>query len=185
MFGTLVLVSAANMPNLLSYPTKFFWLTICTTPTDASVAGNIITILFRAYIPFTLMLIFDIIVFRRLKASKRRVGVTQMGQRKQPGTISNKEYNFIISTIFIDLAFVVFYTPVAVYVSITVADTYVNWDQLTSTAINLFYSCAMLLAYYYSVLLLVIFFVLNRYFRNEIFTVLRLNTMFPSLSQTQ
>jgi hypothetical protein len=182
MLGTLALLAVANMPNLLSYP--LFFGRFCSTANDVTVAANILAILFRAYIPFGLMLAFDIIVLKRLRKSKRRVAVTQMGQRKQPGQVSNKEYNFIVSTILIDIAFLLFYTPIAAYISMTVADVYVNWDRLATAAINLLYSCAMLTAYLYSVWLLVIFFIFNRYFRNEVFTVLRLNKFFPHLNQS-
>ena len=158
---------------------------LCSTPTnEVTVASNVLTILFRCYIPFTIMLVFDVIVFKRLRKSKRRVGVIQMGQRKQSHQISNKEYNFIISTIIIDLTFVLFYTPTAAHSSITVADVYINWDRITSAAISVFNSCSLFLAFLYSVVQFFIFFILNRYFRNEVFTILRINKLFPDLNQT-
>lgn len=107
-----------------------------------------------------------------------------MGQRKQPGHVSNKEYSFLISTILIDLTFMLFYTPIAVYVSVSVADTYVNWDLFTKFAFYLFYSCAMLTSFLYSVVTFFLFLLLNRYFRSEVFTLLRLNKFFPDLGQT-
>ena len=130
------------------------------------------------------MLVMDLVVFKRLRQSKRRVAVTQMGQRKQSNQISNKEYNFIISTIFIDLSFVVFYTPAAVHLSISVADIFITWDTLTTNAITLLYNCAILTAFLYSVFTFLMFFVLNRYFRSEVYTLLRINRLFPELSQT-
>ena len=185
MAGTLVLIIVANMANLLTFPVTIigsrFNYTYCSITNEVITSSNIITILFRAYIPFTLMLVFDVIVFKRLRKSKRRVGVTQIGQRKQPGQFSNKEYNFILSTIFIDLTFVAFYTPVVVYISIQVADLYIDWNRLTSAAFSILYGLAMFLSYLYSVLPLLIFFIFNRYFRNEIFTVLRLNKIFTVL----
>lgn len=184
MLVTLALIAAANMPNLLSYPTKSGKSTTCTSPNDATVAANIITIFCRAYIPFAVILILDIIVFKRLKNSKRRVGVTQMGQRKQEHRFSNKEYNFIISTIIIDLTFVLFYTPIAGHVTITVVDIYVSWDRLTSAIFNVYYNTALLTAFLYSVSPFFIFFTLNRYFRNEVLTLLRLNKIFPNYNQT-
>ena len=181
MVGAFILLAVANLPNLLTYPNSTGF---CTTATDVSVARNILTILFRVYIPFALMLVMDVIVFKRLRQSKRRVGVTQIGQQKQPHQISNKEYNFMISTLFIDLSFVVFYTPAAVHLSISVADIFITWDKLTSTAITLLYNCAILTAFLYSVLTFLMFFILNRYFRSEVYTLLRINRLFPELSQT-
>ena len=130
------------------------------------------------------MLVLDIIVFRRLRKSRQRVGVTQIGQRKQPGQFSNKEYNFIISTIFIDLTFVVFYTPISAHVTITVVNLYVAWDPLTAAIFNVYYNVALLVVYLYSVVLLFIFVIFNRYFRSEVFSLLRLNRLFPDLNRT-
>ena len=181
MLGTLAFIAVANMPNLLSYPQGRFY---CVQSNEAQTAANIISILLRAYIPFALMLVFDIIVFKRLRNSRRRVGVTQMGQRKQPGQFSNKEYNFMISTVFIDLTFVVFYIPISAYVTVTVVNTYVTWNYLTDMIFNIFYSCAVLLSFLYSVVLFFIFLIFNRFFRSEVFRILRLNRLFHNLEQT-
>lgn len=189
MLGALALLAVANMANLLIFQQTFTWFNntfiFCSIPTnEVTVASNVLTILFRCYIPFTIMLVLDVIVFKRLRKSKRRVGVIQMGQRKQSHQISNKEYNFIISTIIIDLTFVLFYTPTAAYSSITVADVYISWDRITGAAIGVFNSCSLFLAFLYSVVPFFMFFILNRYFRNEVFTILRLNKLFPDLNQT-
>jgi hypothetical protein len=186
MLATLGFIAAANSPNLITYSQNYGWYSSCVVNNQAVAASNIISILLLAYIPFTLMLIFDVIVFKRIRKSRQRVGVTvtQMGQRKQPGQISNKEYNFIVSTIFIDLTFVIFYTPISAQVTYTVISLYVKWDSLTVAAFNILYSCGLLLFYLYSVLLFWIFFAFNRYFRNEVFYVLRLNRLFSRLNQT-
>ena len=173
------------MANLLSYPVTYFgWFTFCVQSNQSTAAANIVSIFLRAYIPFTLMLVLDIIVFKRLRNSRRRVGVTQMGQRKQTGQFSNKEYNFIISTIFIDLTFILFYTPISAHVTITVVNLYVSWDLNTAAGFNLYYNCALLVVYLYSVVLLFIFVIFNRYFRSEAFSILRLNKILPDISQT-
>ena len=169
----------ANMPNLLSYPQQGR-NNFCIMSNEATAAANIILIFLRAYIPFTLMLIFDVIVFKKLRNSRRRVGMIQMGQQRQPeriSKISNKEYKFILSTIFIDLTFILFYTPISAHVTITVFNLYISWDMFTGAVINVFYNCALLTIYLYSVFLFVIFLVFNRYFRNEAFSILRLNKL--------
>lgn len=187
MFGTLAFITTANMPNLLSYPTNnnvIINFNPCAQTNESRASANIISILLRAYIPFTLMLVFDVIVFKKLRQSKRRVGVILMGARNQPGHISNKEYNFIISTIFIDLTFVIFYTPVSIYVTATVVNLYVKWDSIFTAALSLFYNSAILVAYLYSALMFFIFLVFNRFFRHEVFNILRLHKLFPNLTQT-
>ena len=186
MLGTLVFIATANMPNLLSYTINnniIINYNPCVQTNEARAAANIISILLRAYIPFTLMLVFDIIVFKRLRQSKRRVGVILMGQQTQPGHISNKEYRFILSTIFIDLTFVVFYIPVSIYVTATVVNLYVRWDSVVTAGFNLFYNSAILFAYLYSALMFFIFLIFNRFFRHEVFNILRLHKLFPNLTQ--
>ena len=172
------------MPNLLSYPQKYFWFVNCVQSNEAQTAANIISILLRAYIPFTLMLVFDVIVFKRLRNSRRRVGVTQMGQRKQPGQFSNKQYNFIISTIFIDLTFILFYTPISGHVTVTVIDLYVSWSSLTAAGLGILYYTALFVVFLFSVVQIFIFLIFNRYFRIEAFYVLRLYKFFPNVNET-
>jgi hypothetical protein len=183
MLGTLAFIVIANIANLVSYSAT--WYSYCLQSNEATAASNIISILLRAYIPFALILTFDIIVFKRLRNSRRRVGVTQMGARKQPGQFSNKEYNFIITTLFIDLTFILFYTPISVHVTITVVNLYIPTnDFLTSAALNVYYCCALLVAFLFSVLQLFLFVMFNRYFRSEAFRILRINRFFPDISQT-
>ena len=179
--GTFVLLAIANMPNLLTYPDS---TGTCRTASDVSIARNVLTILFRVYIPFVIMLVMDVIVFKRLRQSRRRIGVSQMGQRKQSNQISIKEYNFLISTLLIDLSFVVFYTPAAAHLALSLSTLFVTYDSVTTAAINLLYSCGILTAFLYSVLTFFLFFIFNRYFRNEVYTVLRINRLFPEMSQT-
>ena len=176
MIGAFLLLAAANVPSLLPYTDSSG---NCITTNDIETARNIQTILFRVYIPFALMLVMDVIVFKRLRHSKRRVAV--MGQQNQ---ISNREYNFMISTIYIDLSFVVFYTPAAVHLSITIVDLFVDWDTLMGTVINILYNCSILTAFLYSVQTFFMFFILNRYFRNEVISILRLNKLFSKFNQT-
>ena len=187
MLGTFGVLAVANMPNLLSYPQQGR-NNFCNMSNEATAAANIISILLRAYIPFALMLIFDVIVFKKLRNSRRRVGLIQIGRRRISGQFSNREYKFILSTIFIDLTFILFYMPISVHVTITVVNLYISWDRLTAAVLNVFYSSALLTVYLYSVVLFVIFLVFNRYFRNEVITILRLNkliTIFQSSADSR
>lgn len=181
MIGAFLLLAAANVPSLLPYTDS---RGNCITTNDIETARNIQTILFRVYIPFALMLVMDVIVFKRLRESKRRVAVTTTQMMGQQNQISNREYNFMISTIYIDLSFVVFYTPAAVHLSITIVDLFVDWDALMGTVINLLYNCSILTAFLYSVQTFFMFFILNRYFRNEVISILRLNKLFSKFNQT-
>lgn len=133
------------------------------------------------------MITLNVIVLRRLRQSKIRVGVanvTRMGQQKnQPGQLSNKEYKFIISTLFIDITFFLFYTPLAAFITISGVQTiYANlFEPLTAAFVSLFYSATQVLALFYSVASFFIFAVFNRYFRGEVIVVLRLKRFLPKV----
>lgn len=131
------------------------------------------------------MLTLNLFVFRRLRRSKSKVNILQTnGAIKNSNHISAKEHHFIVSTLFIDLVFFLFYTPTAVYISIWSANIYTlsAWTPLSSAILNIFLNCSQTLVYLYSVLLIFAFVVFNRTFRIEVVEMLRLKMIFPSLS---
>lgn len=162
-----------------------FVFTSCSQTADANIATTVLTIVSRIYIPFACMLTLNLIVLRRLRQSKIRVGVanvTRMGQQKnQPGQLSSKDYKFIVSMLFIDITFFVFYTPLAVTMTLYSVTTINStlFDPVTNAWILLAYSTAQALALIYSVSSFFIFAVFNRYFRGEVIAVLHLKRFLP------
>lgn len=191
MFGILIFVLAISSGNLFtttkSFPFMGSSFTYCTQSSDANIATSVLTIVSRIYLPFAFMLTFNLIVLRRLRQSKIKVGVanvTQIGQqRSQPGQLTNKDYKFIISTLFIDITFFVFYTPLAAFITLfSLTTIYTNLlDPVTYAWTYLFYSATQNLALIYSVASFFIFAVFNRYFRGEVIAVLRLKRFFPTV----
>lgn len=133
------------------------------------------------------MITFNLVVFRRLRKSKIRVGVanvTQIGQQpNQPGVISNKEYRFFMSTLFIDITFFVFYTPLGAFITLwsVVTINPSGFDSVSTAMIFLLFSTAQILTLIYSMCSFFIFAVFNRYFRGEVIAVLRLRRFFPTV----
>ena len=175
----------------------------CNMTIEASVASILSLVIIRTYLPFICMLTLNIIVFIRLKKNKLKVGVSshnphnahndphnarspvlplQVSHTSENGLhingshhLSNKQTKFIISTLFIDLTFIAFYTPLAVFFSISLASILnmdMVWDPLSTAYINLFSNVTQLFAYTYSVSLIFIFVSFNRYFRKEILLTL-------------
>lgn len=186
---TLVLIFTANIANLLTYQKSVtiggVVSTRCYISTDVSIAASLTAMVVRIYIPFSLMLTLNLFVFRRLRRSKSKVNILQTnGAIKNSNHISAKEHHFIVSTLFIDLVFFLFYTPTAVYISIWSANIYTlsAWTPLSSAILNIFLNCSQTLVYLYSVLLIFAFVVFNRTFRIEVVEMLRLKLIFPSLS---
>lgn len=149
--GTLALLAVSNLPNLLTYPNPSG--NNCLTSTEVSIARLVLTILFRTYIPFALMVVMDVIVFKRLRQSKRRVGVSQtsLSNQSHHHQISNKEYNFMISTLLIDLSFFVFYTPISIHLTITLTTLFVNYYMIQSHRQLLMFSIVVLYSLLFSI----------------------------------
>lgn len=77
------------------------------------------------------------------------------------------------------------YYPVLVALPIGVVNLYIPpLDFLTSEALSVYYSCALLVVFLFSVLQLFLFLMFNRYFRSEAFRILHINRFFPEISQT-
>jgi hypothetical protein len=191
ILGTLVLIFVANMANLLSYPATVNLLgqqlSHCAISTAASVTTSIMGMIMRVYIPFGIMILLNVIVFKRLRVNNTKVGVkyqTSVGQLKRKSDeLERKEHRFIVSTIFIDLTFFIYYTPIAIFIAISVASMFNSSllpDPLSNTFFNLFIHASHLLVYLYSVSIVFIFTFFNRYFRDELVRTLRINVLFPN-----
>ena len=194
MVGIIAFVLITNMSNLFTLesdvPSSNKRFVYCNMTIEASVASILSLVIIRTYLPFILMLTLNIIVFIRLKRSKLKVSShntsshsnqTNVSVTHSPHTrliphLTNKQTKFIVSTLFIDLTFVVFYTPLTAYFSISISSIInmdANWDQLNTAYIELFSNITQLFAYAYSVSLFFIFVLLNRYFRQELIDLFR------------
>ena len=151
-------------------------------------ATNVIAILMRVLIPFILTFSLNMATIARLQKSRnsvRSLGAVKIINGKQTGQISNKEYRFKIATIAIDFTFLVFYIPVAVNLALNIVDlndSISNDIYLNAVLNNLFSTISVLLAFSYSVALIFMFFIFNRYFREEVFLLVGLRRF---VSQTE
>lgn len=187
MAGLLVLILATNYTNLLTYNVG---QARCQTSSDINIATNIIALLMRVYVPFALMVIFNGFVIKRLRKSKIKVGAiaTQIGQKKkQRGQMSQKEYKFIVSTIIMDFIFFAFYTPLAVYLIMSIVDLFsgaLSSNPLTSQITSFYSNIVQLLAYSYHTVVIFIFSGFNKFFRIEIRKLLCLQRCYPVVTET-
>ena len=129
------------------------------------------------------MLALNLIVFRRLRRSKAKVGLNVASQQKQSQNLSRKEYKFIVSALFIDLVFVLYYTPIAVYISIWVAnlDQLSSWESLSQAVFDFYFNMSHLFMFLYSVSTIFIFVVFNSYFKQELIDLFRLRRLFSNI----
>jgi hypothetical protein len=188
--GILIFVVVISITNVIYTVTPVVRGNItrytCVQNSDVNMATSILTNLARIYIPFAFMITFNLVVLRRLRQSKIRVGVaivTQMGQQPQTGQLTNKEYRFFMSTLFIDITFFVFYTPLGAFITLWSVVTLNSslFDSVSYNMIYLFYSAVQVLTLIYSMASFFIFAYFNRYFRGEVISVLRLKKFFPTV----
>lgn len=190
MIGVLALVLITNITNLLTYPITRTSInnvttTSCFTSLPVQISTTLIAILMRIYIPFLLMIGFNLIVIIRLRNSKRRVGINgrKNAQQQLPSTqpanqLSRKEYKFVVTTIIIDAMFFVLHTPLAAFFVITIYNQFndsITSVPVVSAWVNLFSNVSQLIAVGYPELMIFIFVTLNRYFREELLVIFRLS----------
>jgi hypothetical protein len=190
MIGMLAIVLTTNVTNLITNTTTRIssnnqTTTSCVTASEINIATNIIAIIMRVYLPFSLMVGFDWLVIKRLRSSKQRVGVlvvqmtSQQSQQQQQSEQQkfSKEQKFALATITIDLVFFVFYTPVAVNLTMNLVDVFssaLSYNTVIDAQVDFYSNVAQLIAFTYHSSGFFIFIGFNKIFRKEIFRILRI-----------
>ena len=132
---------------------------------------NVIHPIIQVYIPYLIMVVLNIIVILRLRDSKKRSLPGQADEK-------SKVKKFAVSTILIDLIFLIFKSPEAIlqiYVY-TQADRELNRiNQML--IVTLVLQGFALLAFSYSIVLIFIFLIFNRLFRQELIRFFRLDKL--------
>lgn len=117
-------------------------VTVCTQSNIANLVTNLISNMMRVFIPFTVMLILNLLVIWNLNKSKPRVGAanvaqiaSQLLQNNQNGRqISNRQFRFMVSTLIVDFMYLIFYLPIAVSLTVRTYDMFRNsfckWVQM-------------------------------------------------------
>lgn len=151
-------------------------LMTCFFDNGVNIATNLIVILMRVYVPFLLMICFNLSVIIRLRNSKKRVAFATTAQ-KTAQLHKSKETKFAMITILIDTAFFVFNTPIAVFFVIQTVNLFkdsIDSDRISTAYTNFFNNVAQLISFGYSELMIFIFVAINRFFREEILIVLKI-----------
>ena len=144
----------------------------------------IIGYLFKLFIPYVFMVTFNIKVILRLRQSKRRAGLNNSLRQTNPtNSATDKGTRFTITTIIIDLIFLIFNLPQTLLIS---------YDLVTNFLIEMniyqgwiFYICvdiSTLLSLSFSTALVFMFIIFNRIFRKELFIFFRLQKFINIIS---
>ena len=112
LYLTLFIVSILFVIILLNIPNLFFYINrSCTADYGIIISSDIISILLRTYIPFTLMILFNIVMIKKT-FNKARV----LASIKRSSTnLSRKEYQFTIAVIAYDIFFLILNFPRSIY----------------------------------------------------------------------
>lgn len=145
----------------------------------------------RIYIPFTIMITFNMIVLSKLTKSKKSLlhsGSRATNSIRRREKISNKEYRFKIAMIAIDFTFLLFFTPRAVTLTLGIIDLLtgsISADPLKNVIINtLLLNITQLLAFAYSAVMIFISLIFNRIYRRELLRMFCLHRVLTTLSET-
>lgn len=143
---------------------------------------NFISYLVKFFIPYVVMLGLNIKVILRLRESKRRSGINTSA-RKSNSAIDNGS-RFTITTILIDLIFLLFNLPEALVISYSlVIHNFFDKNLNIGWFFNVSVDFLNLLSSSYSAVFVIVFIVFNRIFRKELVVIFRLEKLTSTIFQ--
>lgn len=126
------------------------------------------------FIPYLVMVTLNIMVILRLRQSRKRAGlnISSRSTNQANNSASNKGTRFTITTILIDVIFLVFNLPqilINLYYLIKIQNSFI-----TGRIFPFIVDCINLLSFSYSAVLVLMFLIFNRIFRTEFCYLFRL-----------
>lgn len=174
MLACLSLILVTNITNLITYTaTDENNATYCFMTNNLTVATSLIATLMRVFIPFGIMIAFNLLVIYRLKQSRIGVSVSNVIQiasetrRQFSRQLTKKEFRFTVSTLIIDVIFSFFYFPLGVAYVIVICTTFdasFFSDPLSNAIFNLCSNVSQLLALAHTSVLFLFFSFLIEFF---------------------
>ena len=156
------IIAVVDVPNLFYYVSS----EVCTADYGMIILSDLISITFRTYIPFALMLIFNVSVVRRILKNNRNI--------VKRNVLCGKEYQFTLAVISYDVYFIAINFPVSVYY--VVKDGFLDQfasNPLLAAYFNLVDSILVSFAYYEQTYSIFIYLAFNKLYRQEFFHIVR------------
>ena len=178
LVGFVVLI-VVNIPNLFFYVNAKG--TACTGDFIVTISSDIISILTRTYIPFTLMIIFNVLMIRKIFKNNRTLAAKQTG-------LAQKETHFTFVVIAYDIYFLVFNFPLSVFYimyDINLYDGALAGDALFAGAYNVFNTTTANFAFCVQTFSFFLYLAFNKLFLKEILIILGKLPFFSNLSRVQ
>ena len=128
------------------------------------------------------MVSFNTKVILRLRASKRRSGLNNSRVRQRTNE-TDKGFRFTISTILIDLIFLIFNFPEIFLTGLNYAEKMIfKLNTNNGVIFSICVDFSSLLSLSYSAVLIFVFLIFNRIFRKELLLVFRLKKLIKLIS---
>jgi hypothetical protein len=189
ILGMLLILTAINIPNYFST----IEITIqpissnsssnasrapvitqqCRTNAVMSSLTNLMSTLFRTWLPILSMVLLDLLIIKRLNANKLKV-------TKGSKSLHRKENHYTKNVILLNLLFFIFNAPLAVIYLIDAINVYtpsVPKDPLYIAIISFLISISVNLSYAYQSASFFIYLIFNSVFRNELFFLLGIRSV--------
>ncbi|RNA42969.1 FMRFamide receptor-like [Brachionus plicatilis] len=161
----------------------------CEQTKQVSLATDFIAILMRLYIPLFIMISLNSLVIRKLYQSKKKVKKSsslpmvhvKSSKSLSQKTFSNKDYKFITATLTMDFIFWIFYAPVSINITLSIIDTFTGIFKDPRARVNyrLYSNVSQLFAFTYHSICIFLFIGFNRYYKEELFSFLKINYRAP------
>ena len=163
---TLCIVSILFVIMVFDIPNLFFYMNgNCTADNGIIISSDIISIIFRTYIPFTLMIIFNLVM---IKKACNRAKVSTM--RKSTKS-HKKEYQFTVAVIAYDIFFLILNFPRSLYFIMYDVNLYsgaFNGNALFSANYSIFNAVTSNLATFIQTFSFLIYMAFNKIYQQEI-----------------
>lgn len=165
---------------LLSMPNAFYYLdgttSTCTSSGAINITTDIVAIIFRTYLPFTLMIIFNLIMIQKIfKSSKVKAKQTAVARR---------EYQLTFAVMAFDVYFFFVNFPLSCYFIFYDVNNYsgaMDNNPLFTAQYSLFNTVTSNFAFFQQTFSFVMYMIFNKLFRAEVFglvgIVLRISSL--------
>lgn len=160
-----VILTILDIPNFLFYITP---RGICSSDFNVTISSDIISICFRIYVPFSIMLLLNIIMIRKILKSRATFKQT-----------SRKEYYFTLAVLSYDFYLLVINFPLSIYYILYDINLYsgaLNNNPLFSVSYMMFGNITLSLGFCTQTFSFFTNLAFNKLFRQEIFKFFRIIT---------
>ena len=176
-----VVIAVLDIPNLFFYVKSG----VCTADFIGTISSDIISICIRTYIPFTIMIVSNLLMIQKIIKNKRTVAA-KSSKSKQSSTM-RRENQFTIAVMSYDVYFLLFNFPVSIYYIMYDINLYsgafTGADAVFSASYNLANGITSNLSFCVQTLSIFTYILFNKRFRRELFFLI--SCLFCSQSSVQ